>query len=106
MLCDNTINKKTLELFQSDDFITLFGIYLKNPTVFQELYKYTCKTDFVPDEKNELFEITEDNSYYYKKLLKILTVNNICSDEDKILEVYKKYGGNLNLVLRYFISNQ
>jgi hypothetical protein len=86
-----------LEIFKDDDFINLVKIYKNKPQLFLELYKYINSSEIIKINKN-----TELN--YDENLLFIKNLNFDFTDEN-ILNALTLTGNNINLSVRYLLSN-
>ena len=95
-------NKKTLELFNNDDFVTLLKIYNNNPDAFELLYKYTQNGSIVESIKSTKINI--DDIDYYKYLTDKIYNLNIITDKNKIMTYLIKHSGHLNLTIRDLLN--
>jgi hypothetical protein len=93
------INMKIIELFRKENFKKLVNIWLNEPDIFKEFFRYInsgniVNIDIPEDSKDKMFE---DEI----KIIKELGINK--SDEE-ILQVMRVYNGQLNFVLRDLLT--
>jgi len=100
----SNINKETLKLFQDSDFKKLINIYMKKPELLNLLYLYIENGDII--DESLLIPMTnfskKNNNYI--ELLKILSDLNINYNEKEIINIFIKYNGHLNLIIRNILT--
>jgi len=100
----SNINCETLKLFSDPDFKKLINIYIKKPELLNLLYLYISNGDVIDESllvPMKDFNISNNN---YIKLIKILSELNINYNEQDIINIFIKYNGHLNLIIRYILS--
>lgn len=103
-----SVNKKTIELFQDDDFKSLLRIYLKRPELFSVLAKYVQDGNVVDEIKNDetlIKSLTQEEFDKYKELAEHIMKLNILSNitYDYIIQKLFIFNGNINLTLRHIL---
>jgi len=100
----SNINKETLKLFNDPDFKKLVSIYLKKPELLNLLYLYVENGDVI--DETLLIPMTDFNinNSNYIELIKILSDLNINYNEQEIINIFIKYNGHLNLVIRTILT--
>jgi hypothetical protein len=92
----DSMNKKSVELFNNMDFKSLLSIYLKNPSMFSIFSKYVQHGDIVPLEQTN----HNYNEEEYSKLVDKLEELNTGLSREELLKRLIQYSGHLNLTLR------
>jgi hypothetical protein len=93
------INMKIIELFRKDNFKKLVDIWLNEPDIFKEFFRYIntgniVNIDIPEDSKDKMFEDE----------IKIIKEVGINKPDDEILQVMRLYNGQLNFVLRDLLT--
>lgn len=94
-----TMNKKIVELFKKDNFKILINIWMKEPEMFKEFFRYINNGNIVnidiPDEaKDKMFN----------KEIEILKELGINKSDDEICKILRLYNGHLNFALRDLLT--
>jgi hypothetical protein len=93
----DSMNKKSIELFNNMEFKSLLNVYLKNPSMFGVFSKFVQHGDIVPLDSQNPEHYDEDE---YSKLVDKLEELNTGLSRDELLKRLIKYSGHLNLTLR------
>lgn len=93
------INMKIIELFRKDNFKKLVDIWLNEPDIFKEFFRYIntgniVNIDIPEDSKDKMFEDE----------IKIIKEVGIIKPDEEILQVMRLYNGQLNFVLRDLLT--
>ena len=93
------INMKIIELFRKDNFKKLVDIWLNEPDIFKEFFRYIntgniVNIDIPDDSKDKMFEDE----------IKIIKEVGINKSDEEILQVMRLYNGQLNFVLRDLLT--
>jgi hypothetical protein len=93
------INMKIIELFRKDNFKKLVDIWLNEPDIFKEFFRYInsgniVNIDIPENSKDKMFEDE----------IKIIKEVGINKSDEEILQVMKLYNGQLNFVLRDLLT--
>lgn len=93
------INMKIIELFRKDNFKKLVDIWLNEPDIFKEFFRYIntgniVNIDIPEHSKDKMFEDE----------IKIIKEVGINKPDDEILQVMRLYNGQLNFVLRDLLT--
>ena len=93
------INMKIIELFRKDNFKKLVEIWLNEPDIFKEFFRYInsgniVNIDIPENSKDKMFEDE----------IKIIKEVRINKSDEEILQVMKLYNGQLNFVLRDLLT--
>ena len=93
------INMKIIELFRKDNFKKLVDIWLNEPDIFKEFFRYIntgniVNIDIPEDSKDKMFEDE----------IKIIKEVGINKSDEEILQVMRLYNGQLNFVLRDLLT--
>lgn len=93
------INMKIIELFRKDNFKKLVDIWLNEPDIFKEFFRYIntgniVNIDIPEDSKDKMFEDE----------IKIIKEVGINKPDEEILQVMRLYNGQLNFVLRDLLT--
>jgi hypothetical protein len=97
-------NTKTIELFKDPHFLTLLSICINKPEYFNKVSNYITNGNI----SYKIKIITEDDFTYYKELEEIMTMLmniNISRPDIELMSILQHFEGNINLSLRYIISN-
>jgi hypothetical protein len=92
----NMINKKSIILFQDEDFKKLVQIYKNKPEIFKIFYQYISSGNIIENSKTNI-DISEN--------LKIIQELDLNFTDENITEALTKTGNHLNLSLRYLLFN-
>lgn len=101
----NNINNETLKLFNDPDFKKLINIYIKKPELLNLLYLYVENGDIIDESLLIPMNNFNINNNNYIELLKILSDLNINYIEQDIIDIFIKYNGHLNLIIRNILTN-
>ena len=93
------INMKIIELFRKENFKKLVDIWLNEPDIFKEFFRYInsgniVNIDIPEDSKDKMFEDE----------IKIIKEVGINKSDEEILQVMRLYNGQLNFVLRDLLT--
>jgi len=93
------INMKIIELFKKENFKKLVDIWLNEPDIFKEFFRYInsgniVNIDIPEDSKDKMFEDE----------IKIIKEVGINKSDEEILQVMRLYNGQLNFVLRDLLT--
>jgi hypothetical protein len=93
------INMKIIELFRKENFKKLVDIWLNEPDIFKEFFRYIntgniVNIDIPEESKDKMFEDE----------IKIIKEIGISKPDDEILQVMRLYNGQLNFVLRDLLT--
>ena len=93
------INMKIIELFRKDNFKKLVNIWLNEPDIFKEFFRYIntgniVNIDIPEESKDKMFEDE----------IKIIKEVGINKSDEEILQVMRLYNGQLNFVLRDLLT--
>ena len=93
------INMKIIEVFRKDNFKKLVDIWLNEPDIFKEFFRYIntgniVNIDIPEDSKDKMFEDE----------IKIIKEVGINKSDEEILQVMRLYNGQLNFVLRDLLT--
>jgi len=103
----DTINNKTLKLFQDDDFKQILKIYMNRPEIFKTLLEYIQTGDFnfdISKLNKSLDQMSESEIENYNLLTDQIMNLNLNISRDIIFNKLLKYSGHLNFVLRDLIK--
>lgn len=92
-------NKKTIQLFDNENFKTLLKIYKDDPDVFKLFSSYVCNGDVIIDSFEEKSKVDYEFEFETIKSL------NLQLDDNKIKESLQRNNGHLNLSLRWLLYN-
>jgi hypothetical protein len=100
----NSMNLKTIELFNDNDFRNLLSIYLRKPELYNTLLRYIQNNDIIEASLyKKPKEISRDEVDEYTKLINELKKLELGFDDNVIMDKLIKYSGHLNLTLRGLI---
>jgi hypothetical protein len=90
---------KIIELFRKENFKKLVDIWLNEPDIFKEFFRYINSGNIVnigipEDSKDKMFEDE----------IKIIKEVGINKPDEEILQVMRLYNGQLNFVLRDLLT--
>ena len=90
---------KIIELFRKENFKKLVDIWLNEPDIFKEFFRYIntgniVNIDIPEESKDKMFEDE----------IKIIKEIGISKPDDEILQVMRLYNGQLNFVLRDLLT--
>jgi hypothetical protein len=91
------LNRKSIELFQDEDFKRLLHIYKNKPDLLKTFYQYISSGDIIENTPTE--EINVDTNF------QVIKDMNLDFEESKIREALIKTGNHLNLSLRFLLFN-
>lgn len=97
-------NKEIIKLFSDNDFTYLLKICLTKPDLINKVSGYLLNGNIT----TEIKKINNDEFKYdeiYIKLIEMLNSLNINKDENDIKSVLQHFEGNINLALRYLLTN-
>jgi hypothetical protein len=98
----DTVNLKTMKLFENSDFKKLVSIYYSNPSIIKTFLSFINNGNIVDipfDENIQSHDIDIENSVKYFRELGITTEN------ENIIKALNMFKGHLNLTLRYLLCN-
>ena len=97
-----TVNLKTMKLFENSDFKKLVSIYYSNPSIIKTFLSFINNGNIVDipfDENIQNSDIDIESSVQYFRELGITTEN------ENIIKSLKMFKGHLNLTLRHLLCN-
>jgi len=100
----NKHNEEIIKLFSDHDFTYLLKICLTKPDLINKVSGYLLNGNITTEIKN----INNDDFKYddiYDNLIEMLNSLNINKDENIIKSVIQHFEGNINLSLRYLLTN-
>jgi hypothetical protein len=98
-----SMNAKTIKLFEDTDFCNLISIYLKRPELFTTLSRYIIHGNVMEiDSLKNSTEPSDEDILRYKELLPHIKLD--VSDDIK-LKYLVKYQGHLNLTIRAILND-
>jgi hypothetical protein len=97
-------NIKTIQLFKDPHFLTLLRICIDKPEYFNKVANYITTGDI----SYKIKTIAEEEFSYHKELeeLNTMLMNiNISRHDMQLMSILQHFEGNINMSLRYIISN-
>ena len=98
----DTMNIKSVSLFEDPDFKNLISIYMRKPELFSTMAKYLQNGNVIEESFNstKLSDISDDIKIKYQVLCNKINNLGVNYPDDIIMERLFKYSGHLNLTLR------
>ena len=100
----NSINIKSIELFNDIDFKNLLNIYIRRPELYSLLLQYIQNAD-ISENRNIDEILSPEKLNYYNNLIIIIKKLGLDYNEDIIMKKLIKYNGHLNLTIRSLLQN-
>ncbi len=100
----NDTNTPTINLCKDPDFLTLLRICIEKPEYFNKVANYITNGNI----SYKIKMIIKEEFTYHKELndMKTILLNiNICRNDILLMSVLQYFEGNINMSLRYIISN-